>query len=349
MLGALDRGDGVVTRGALVWFGVDAMRGDSVRCGVEMLRGVSEREGEDARGVGKVLSAGVRVMPVREEGDSVRAGGVAIRGLVRSESVRADVSVRDCARDGRLMEPSVERSRVGVRDISPERPEDESLVEPAFCGKDRSVFRVTREKSGRDASCGCRSARVRERIGVRSEVDAAPLDRVSLSVRVVTRSRMDDIRRPASSSRSTIRFQIPPEFSASVLRKVRPLLVRGALAAGELGASDDPLRMLRASRSREPSGLPSSSRSVAVVRSPRRTRLRGSCVALDSTRADRTREPREASSIAVRTLRFPRTEVPASDANRTRFTDDSRRDTRSEAARRVLVPPVNPRMTRCGE
>jgi hypothetical protein len=162
---------------------------------------------------------------------------------------------------------------------------------------------------------------------------------------VDNRSRSDVTRRPTSSSRSVNRLSTPPDPCASLLRNVRFWPVGGALAACDLGESADPLRMFRASRVE--SCRPSTSRSVAKLRSPRRITLRGSCVALEATRVDRTRAPREESSIAVRTLR-PRVAAPESSANRVRPLVDSRRETRSDAASRVLVPPLNPRMARCG-
>jgi hypothetical protein len=180
MFGVLLRGDGVDTRGdgadsrgAIVRFcGTEEIRGDSLRDGgVVPIRGDSVRfEGVETRGVGRDRSAGagVRDMPDREEFDSTRFG-VVERAMLRLESGWTGVCVRDCTRDGRLIEPREDRSRVCVRADGVDRSVrdrfgDASLaVDRDWEGIERSVFRVTREKSGWLASCGCRSARVNER------------------------------------------------------------------------------------------------------------------------------------------------------------------------------------------
>jgi hypothetical protein len=112
--GALVRADGVETRGdgadscgAIVRFcGVDAMRGDSVRDGVVI------------RGDGSVRSFGacVRESPCCGDAGSVRFG-VVNPATLRFESGRSGACVRVGVRDGRLIEPRVDRSRAGVRAI----------------------------------------------------------------------------------------------------------------------------------------------------------------------------------------------------------------------------------------
>jgi hypothetical protein len=175
ILGVLLRGDGVETRGegadsrgAIVRFcGTEEIRGDSVRDGsVVPIRDDPVRfEGVETLGVvrDRSVGAGVREMPDREEFDSDRLG-VVERAMLRLESGWIGVCDRDCTRDGRLIEPREDRSRVCVRADGVDRSVRDRFGDASLAvARDRSVFRVTREKSGWLVSCGCRLERVNER------------------------------------------------------------------------------------------------------------------------------------------------------------------------------------------